>query len=110
MIALLQRVAEALNDQGKALKGAKILVLGAAYKKDVDDPRESPGLKIITLLQNKGAAVTYNDPHLPRLRGGRKFPDLNLTSVELTPENLSTTFDLPLVVEKHGERWLARAA
>jgi UDP-N-acetyl-D-glucosamine dehydrogenase len=109
---VVQRVAEALNDHGKALRGAKILVLGAAYKKDVDDPRESPGLKIITLLQNKGAAVTYNDPHIPRLRGGRKFPDLDLTSVELTPESLAAA-DCALLVTDHRAydyAWIASQA
>jgi UDP-N-acetyl-D-glucosamine dehydrogenase len=109
---VVQRVAEALNDQGKALKGAKILVLGAAYKKDVDDPRESPGLKIITLLESKGARVDYNDPHIPRLRGGRKFPDLNLISVELTPENLSAA-DCVLLVTDHRAydyAWIASQA
>jgi UDP-N-acetyl-D-glucosamine dehydrogenase len=109
---VVQRVAEALNDQGKALRGSKILVLGAAYKKDVDDPRESPGLKIITLLTSKGAAVTYNDPHIPRLRGGRKFPDLDLTSVELTPESLSAA-DCVLLVTDHRAydyAWIASQA
>ncbi len=109
---VVQRVAEALNDQGKALKSAKILVLGAAYKKDVDDPRESPGLKIITLLQSKGAAVAYNDPHIPHLRGGRKFPDLDLTSVELTPETLSGA-DCVLLVTDHRAydyAWIASLA
>jgi UDP-N-acetyl-D-glucosamine dehydrogenase len=109
---VVQRVAEALNEQGKALKGAKILVLGAAYKKDVDDPRESPGLKIITLLQSKGAKVSYHDPHIPRLKGGRKFPDLDLESVELTPENLSGA-DCVLLVTDHSAfdyAWIASQA
>ncbi len=109
---VVQRVAEALNDQGKPLKGARILVLGAAYKKDVDDPRESPGLKIISLLQGKGAVVQYHDPHIPHLRGGRKFPHLELWSVELTPGELKAA-DCVLLVTDHSAYdygWIASQA
>jgi UDP-N-acetyl-D-glucosamine dehydrogenase len=109
---VVQRVAEVLNEQGKALKGAKLLILGAAYKKDVDDPRESPALKIISLLQTKGAAVYYHDPHIPHLRGGRNFPDLDLKSVDLTPENL-TRADCVLLVTDHSAfnyAWIASQA
>ena len=98
---VVQRAGEALNDQGKPLKGSKILVLGAAYKKNVDDPRESPGLKIISLLQSKGAEVSYNDPHIPHLKGGRHFPGLNLKSVDLSPENLARA-DCVLLVTDHS--------
>ena len=109
---VVQRVAEALNEHGQALKGAGILVLGAAYKKDVDDPRESPGLKIISLLQSKGAKVAYYDPHISHLRGGRNFPDLDLKSVELTGENLSKA-DCVLLVTDHSAldyAWVASQA
>ena len=109
---VVQRVAEALNEHGQALKGARILVLGAAYKKDVDDPRESPGLKIISLLQSKGAEVWYHDPHIPHLRGGRNFPDLELKSVDLTAENLSKA-DCVLLVTDHSVLdygWIASQA
>ncbi|MFW6112830.1 MAG: nucleotide sugar dehydrogenase [Thermodesulfobacteriota bacterium] len=109
---VVQRVAEALNEHGQALKGAKILVLGAAYKKDVDDPRESPGLKIISLLQSKGAQVRYHDPHIPHLRGGRNFPDLDLKSVDLTAENVSAV-DCVLLVTDHSAldyAWIASQA
>jgi UDP-N-acetyl-D-glucosamine dehydrogenase len=61
------RVMEALNDRGKALKGSKVLVLGAAYKPDVDDVRESPALDVIGLLQQKGADVQYHDPYIPHI-------------------------------------------
>jgi UDP-N-acetyl-D-glucosamine dehydrogenase len=61
----VQRVQDALNDQGKAVKGSRILVLGVAYKKNVSDMRESPALDIIHLLQEKGADVAYHDPHVP---------------------------------------------
>jgi UDP-N-acetyl-D-glucosamine dehydrogenase len=59
------KVQDALNEQGKALKGSRVLVLGAAYKPDVDDLRESPALDVIGLLANKGAQVSYHDPHIP---------------------------------------------
>jgi UDP-N-acetyl-D-glucosamine dehydrogenase len=98
---VVQRLAEALNEEGKPLKGSRILVLGAAYKKDVDDPRESPSLKIITLLQKKGAEVSYHDPHIPHLRGGRHYPGLDLKSVDLTPENLAGA-DCVLLVTDHS--------
>jgi UDP-N-acetyl-D-glucosamine dehydrogenase len=109
---VVQRVAEALNEHGQTLKGAKILVLGAAYKKDVDDHRESPGLKIISLLQSKGAEVGYHDPHIPHLRGGRNFPDLDLKSEDLTAENLSGA-DCVLLVTDHSAldyAWIASQA
>jgi len=62
------KVQDALNEQGKALKGSQVLVLGAAYKPDIDDLRESPALDVIGLLANKGAEVSYHDPYIPRLR------------------------------------------
>jgi UDP-N-acetyl-D-glucosamine dehydrogenase len=62
------RVQDALNERGKTLKGSRILVLGAAYKPDVDDLRESPALDVIGLFQQKGARVAYHDPYIPRIR------------------------------------------
>jgi UDP-N-acetyl-D-glucosamine dehydrogenase len=64
---VVSRVMEALNDRGKPLKGSKILILGAAYKPDIDDMRESPALDVIGLLQRKGAIVEYHDPYIPRI-------------------------------------------
>ncbi len=61
------RVLEALNDRGKTLKGNKVLVLGAAYKPDIDDVRESPALDVIALLRKKGAVVEYHDPYIPHI-------------------------------------------
>jgi UDP-N-acetyl-D-glucosamine dehydrogenase len=61
------RVMEAMNDRGKALKGSKVLVLGAAYKPDIDDVRESPALDVIGLLRQKGAQVEYHDPYIPHI-------------------------------------------
>ena len=64
---VVSRVMEALNERGKPLKGSKILVLGAAYKPDIDDVRESPALDVIGLLQKKGAIVEYHDPYIPHI-------------------------------------------
>ena len=96
---VLQRTTEALNDRGIPLRGAKVLILGAAYKKDVDDPRESPFFKILDLLQNKGAQVTYNDPHIPKLWPGRNYA-FTLSSTPLTKENIAAA-DCVLVVTNH---------
>jgi len=64
----VQRVAQALNDQRKEVKGSRILVLGVAYKRDVDDTRESPALDVMSLLEERGADVVYHDPHVPSFR------------------------------------------
>src|SRR5579875_2263501 len=85
---VVSRVADALNERGKAVKGSKVLLLGMAYKKDVDDCRESPGLELMELLQHKGAIVQYNDPHIPRLPPTRRHPDLRMDSQKLTAERL----------------------
>jgi UDP-N-acetyl-D-glucosamine dehydrogenase len=96
---VVQRVMEALNDQGKALKNAKVLLLGAAYKKNVDDDRESPSYKLMALLMEKGARVSYNDPHIPVLRPGRKY-DFGLTSTPLTEQTLAGS-DCILIATDH---------
>jgi UDP-N-acetyl-D-glucosamine dehydrogenase len=64
---VIHRVAEALNEAGKPLKGSRICILGVAYKKDVDDPRESPSFELMELLSAAHAQLTYNDPHVPKL-------------------------------------------
>ncbi|MCU0244728.1 MAG: nucleotide sugar dehydrogenase [Acidobacteria bacterium] len=79
-----QKTIEALNERGKSVKNAKVLVLGLAYKKDIDDSRESPSLKIISLFQEKGAKVSYNDPYIPHLVGHREYPGLEMKSVAVT--------------------------
>jgi UDP-N-acetyl-D-glucosamine dehydrogenase len=76
------RVSDALNDRGKPVKGSRILLLGMAYKKDVDDPRESPGFELMDLLLRKGAVVQYNDPHIPLLPSMRHYPHLRMASQE----------------------------
>jgi UDP-N-acetyl-D-glucosamine dehydrogenase len=65
---VLGKIQDALNEQGKSLKGSKVLVLGTAYKPDIDDMRESPALDVIGLLKQKGAVVTYHDPFIPQFR------------------------------------------
>jgi UDP-N-acetyl-D-glucosamine dehydrogenase len=97
---VVSRVVEALNERGKAIHGAKILVLGIAYKKDVDDPRESPSLRLIELLQGHGAVVSYNDPYIPKLPKMRRY-DIHMTSTELTPEALSSV-DCVLISTAHS--------
>ncbi|WP_296698066.1 nucleotide sugar dehydrogenase [Thiocapsa sp. UBA6158] len=96
---VVSKVADALNDRGKALKGAKILVLGIAYKKNVDDRRESPSLELMELLQAKGAEISYSDPHVPRFLKMRRH-DFDLESVPLTPETLAAA-DCVLLATDH---------
>ncbi|MCJ7643667.1 MAG: nucleotide sugar dehydrogenase [Candidatus Aminicenantes bacterium] len=85
---VINKTLEALAKKGKSFKGSKILVLGIAYKKDIDDQRESPALKIISLLQKKGAKVEYNDPYVPESSGHREYPGMSLKSVPLTAKRL----------------------
>ena len=96
---VLEHVAKALNRHKKALNGAKVLVLGLAYKKDIDDLRESPALTIIELLQAQGAAVSYNDPFFATVGKGRKY-DLQMTCTPL--DNLGQ-YDCVLIVTDHSD-------
>ena len=96
---VVQRAMEVLNDQSKALKGAKVLLLGAAYKKNVDDMRESPSLKLIEILREKGAVVDYSDPYIPKLPPTRKYK-YDMESVDLSKENLNG-YDLVLLSTDH---------
>jgi UDP-N-acetyl-D-glucosamine dehydrogenase len=98
---VVDKVAEALNERSKAIKGSKIALLGMAYKKDVDDPRESPGFEVMELLLHKGAAVTYNDPHLPQLPPMRHYPGLRMASQPLTPEYLRDQ-DAVVIITNHS--------
>ena len=101
---VLASVAEALNRQKKALNGAKVLVLGIAYKKDIDDLRESPSLTIIELLQKQGAAVSYHDPYFPFVGKGRHY-DLQMKRAEL--DNFGQ-YDCVLIVTDHSDYDYAR--
>jgi UDP-N-acetyl-D-glucosamine dehydrogenase len=98
---VVRKLTDALNDHSKAVKGSKVLLLGMAYKKDVDDPRESPGFELMDLLLKKGAAVSYNDPHIPRLPSMRHYPRLRMTSQTLTPELLGAQ-DAVLIATDHS--------
>src|SRR5712675_1705348 len=89
----------ALNRQKKAINGSKILVLGVAYKKDIDDLRESPALTIIELLQKEGAQVSYNDPYFPFVGRGRKY-DLQM---KCTPLDNLAQYDCVLIVTDHSD-------
>jgi UDP-N-acetyl-D-glucosamine dehydrogenase len=91
-------VSSALNQRSKPLKGSRVLVLGLAYKRDVDDLRESPSLSIIEMLRHEGAAVSYNDPFFPSVGRGRKY-NLNMDSQPL--ENLGG-YDCVLIVTDHS--------
>ena len=97
-------VSSALNQRSKPLKGSRILVLGLAYKRDVDDLRESPSLSIIEMLQQEGAAVSYNDPFFPTVGRGRKY-NLNMKSQPL--DNLDG-YDCLLIVTDHTSYDYAR--
>ena len=96
---VIDSVAKALNKQRKALNGSRVLVLGVAYKKDIDDLRESPALTIIELLQQAGAQVSYNDPYFPEVGRGRKY-DLQMKCAPL--ENLGS-YDCVLIVTDHSD-------
>ncbi len=98
---VVSRVADALNDHGKPVKGSRVGLLGMAYKKNVDDPRESPGFELMDLLLKKGAVVTYNDPHIPSLPPMRHYPHLRMDSRELTPDYLRS-LDCVLVATDHS--------
>lgn len=109
---VVNKIGEVLNRFKKSVNGAKILVLGMAYKKDVDDQRESPALKIVQLLKNNNAEVSYHDPHVRVCRGHRHYPDIDMRSVGLSEEILHnidaavlltdhTAFDYKFI-EKHA--------
>jgi UDP-N-acetyl-D-glucosamine dehydrogenase len=93
----VRKLSEALNAQGKAVRGASVLVLGVAYKRNIDDIRESPALDIIRLLEGQGARVSYFDPHVPCFsENGHEF-----RSVALSPETVSKA-DCVIVVTDHS--------
>ena len=104
----VRKVSEALNGQGKAVRGAAVLVLGVAYKRDIEDIRESPALDIIRLLTGQGARVTYFDPHVPRFReDGTEFRSVELTSAAVAAA------DCVMIVTDHTSvdyRMIKRAA
>ena len=98
---VVSKIADALNDRRKPINGSRIAILGMAYKRDVDDPRESPGFELMDLLREKGAEVTYNDPHIPELPTMRRYPHLRKSSRELTAEYLGSQ-DCVLIATDHS--------
>ena len=96
---VVDKVADALNQHNKAINGSRVLILGMAYKKNVDDMRESPSLQLLDMLLNKGAYVEYSDPHVIRLPKVRKY-NFELVSVTLTPEVLAS-YDAVVLATAH---------
>ena len=96
---VIEKVEFALNGINKFIKGSKILILGLAYKKNVDDTRESPSFVIIDMLIKMGAEVQYSDPYVKKLPKTRKH-DFKLSSVDLNPENIKG-FDVILIAADH---------
>ncbi len=97
---VVDRLAEALNERGKSLKDARILILGVAYKRDIDDDRESPAFRVMELLQRKQAVLSYHDPYVPALRRSRRY-DFGLESTDLTPAVLAQS-DAVVIITDHG--------
>lgn len=97
---VVSRTSEFLNEFRKPVRGSKICLAGVAYKKDVDDPRESPSFELMELLLNRGADLTYSDPHVPRLPSMRHFDLPAMESHELTPAYLSS-LDAVLIATDH---------
>ena len=96
---VVEKTIEALNKNRKSLNGSKVLILGASYKKDIDDMRESPTLKLIEIFREKGAEIDYNDPYVPKLPPSRKYK-YDMASIPLTGENLSG-YDAVLLSTDH---------
>jgi UDP-N-acetyl-D-glucosamine dehydrogenase len=109
---VVNKTIDALNRKGKSICKARILVLGIAYKKDIDDQRESPALKIISVFKEKGARVAYNDPYVPHSAGHREYPGLDLRSVALTAAKLRAS-EAVIIATDHSVYdydWIVRHA
>src|SRR5258706_535830 len=98
---VVDAIATALNNSKKSLNGSKLLILGVAYKKDVDDLRESPSLKIMQLLQQRGAHIEYNDPYFPQMHKMRHYNFEAMKSVPISPEALSK-YDAAIIATDHS--------
>ena len=108
---VVAKTIEALNERRKSLKGSKVLVLGLAYKKDIDDLRESPSIELIELLRQKGAKVDYNDPYIPRTHKQRQH-DLKMSSRKLSAKMLAG-YDAVLISTDHSDydyQWIVKNA
>ena len=109
---VLGKLETALRRRGKALAGSQILMLGLAYKRDIDDPRESPSFKLLELLDQKGARVVYNDPHIPTFPDMRHYRHLKIGSVQLDEREIASK-DAVLIVTDHSAydyEWIVRHA
>jgi UDP-N-acetyl-D-glucosamine dehydrogenase len=109
---VVQRTIDTLNQRGKSIKGAKLLILGIAYKKNVDDMRESPSLKLIELYREKGAVVDYNDPYIPEMPRFRHHNLLEMKSVPLKKETIGL-YDAVIIATDHDSydyRWIEENA
>ena len=98
---VIEKTVEALNNKRKSINGSNILILGIAYKKDIDDDRESPGYAIMKILLEKGAVVHYNDPWIPRLHTTRKY-NFQMESTPITPDLLAK-MDVVVIVTDHSD-------
>jgi len=98
---VIHKVASALNEVAKPLRGSKVCVLGVAYKKDVDDPRESPSFVLMEMLLAAGVELSYNDPHVPTLPSMRHYDLPDMASSDLTPEFLGDQ-DCVLIATDHS--------
>ena len=96
---VVAKVVDALNSHKKSINGSRILILGIAYKKNVDDMRESPSVELMELLSSKGADIDYSDPWVPKFPQMRKYK-FDLSSIELTPNSIAS-FDLVLIATNH---------
>ncbi len=108
---VVTKTMEALNEHSKSLKGSKVLVLGLAYKKDIDDLRESPSIELIELLREKGAKVDYNDPFIAKTHRQRKH-DLKMASKKLSAKMLAG-YDVVLIATDHSDydyTWIVKNA
>ena len=99
---VIEKIGAALNDRARSIRGSKILVLGVAYKKDVDDVRESPSLEIMKLLKERGADISYSDPFIPKLHKMREYDFSYMSSAPLTEETLRS-YDVVLITTDHSK-------
>jgi UDP-N-acetyl-D-glucosamine dehydrogenase len=98
---VVEKTAAALDEQNKSLRGSQVAILGVAYKRDVDDPRESPAFRILELLADRGAVLSYHDPHIPQLPKMRHYQAPDLASQPLTAEFLAGQ-DCVVIVTDHS--------
>ena len=101
---VVERVVDALNSKGKAMRGAKILVLGIAYKPNVDDIRETPAAEVITLLMDRGGEISYHDPHVPEFPSMRKY-EIKLSSRELTADEVRRSDCIVIITDHEAIDW-----